>query len=115
MDDPLLVLPPELSRKSISKREVALPLGDALLAIDILASNSFHILGWEGWVKSADGRVGHGSAGHYAGGPFESLTPNDAANRTKEGIVEDAASWAAENVASMDSLHFCITAHRIRS
>lgn len=35
---------------------------EALEAIDIFETLGLHILGWEGWVKCADGRVGHGSA-----------------------------------------------------
>ena len=58
----LALIPPHLARKSISDLEIVLPMPEALEAIDFLESKDVQILGWEGWVKSMDGRVGHGSA-----------------------------------------------------
>jgi hypothetical protein len=110
MSKALSVLPAELTVKSISTREVVLPLVDALRAIEILETAGFHILGWEGWVKSTDGRVGHGSAGRYSSISLENLPPGEAANLTRQGIAEDAESWKAENVGATDALYFCITA-----
>ena len=110
MSEALSILPVELSSKSISKREVVLPLAEALRAIGILEAAGFHILGWEGWVKCADGHVGHGSAGRYASMSLDQLPLSEAAGFTRQGIVEDAASWEAENVGTTDALHFCITA-----
>jgi hypothetical protein len=110
VSEALLALPTDLRSKSISAREVVLPLPYALAAIDLLESEGFHILGWEGWVKAADGRVGHGSAGRYASASLAGLAPSEAAAFTRSGIVEDAACWEAENAGTTDALHFCITA-----
>lgn len=87
-----------------------LPLADALLAIDFLEAAGFHVLGWEGWVKTVDGRVGHGSAGRYASVSLDQLSPPEAASFTRRGITEDAARWSDENVDAAEALHFCITA-----
>ena len=110
MKEALSALPQDLSSRSISPREVVLPLPDALLAIDVLEVAGFHILGWEGWVRSSDGRVGHGSAGRYSSMSLDGLDPGEAAKFTRQGIAEDAASWEAENTGTTDALHFCITA-----
>jgi hypothetical protein len=110
MSEALSVLPQNLASKSISVREVVLPLVAALLAIDVLEALGFHILGWEGWVKSADGSVGHGSAGRYSSMSLDELNPSEAATFTRQGITEDAASWESANIGTTDVLHFCITA-----
>ena len=110
MKTALSTLPAELSSKSISDGEVVLPLAEALLAINILEAAGFQILGWEGWVKGTDGRVGHGSAGRYSSASLEKLSLGEAARVTRHGIVEDAASWNAANAGTTDLLHFCITA-----
>ncbi|WP_176155087.1 hypothetical protein [Burkholderia vietnamiensis] len=56
----LQCLPPEIALQSISPREIVLPLNAAIAAIDYCANNKIRILGWEGWIQSPDGRVGHG-------------------------------------------------------
>lgn len=110
MNEALSALPTDLSHKSISSCEVVLPLAEALRAIDLLEGADFHILGWEGWVKCADGRVGHGSAGKYSSISLHDQTPEEAARITRQGIAEDAASWESENAGTTDQLYFCITA-----
>lgn len=110
MHEAFLSLPKELSSKSLSTREVVLPLKDALRAIEILDAAGFHILGWEGWVKTVDGRVGHGNAGQYATTLPDGITSTEAVTATKNGIVEDALNWSSENVATTDTIYFCITA-----
>lgn len=113
MNEALSALPSDLSQKSISNREVVLPLADALHAIDILESAGFHILGWEGWVKCADGRVWHGSAGKYSSASLHEYTPQESARVTRRGVTEDAASWEIENAGTTDALYFCINARPV--
>ncbi|MFT0635344.1 hypothetical protein ACMFY5_24975, partial [Pseudomonas sihuiensis] len=60
--NPLDLLPVQLRERSISQSEIVLPLTQALEAIDLLESQGIQILGWEGWVKDKQGRIGHGNA-----------------------------------------------------
>jgi hypothetical protein len=58
----LALLPAVLASCSISPQEIVLPLREALEAIDVLESKAILILGWEGWIKTREGQIGHGSA-----------------------------------------------------
>ena len=62
------LLPSSLREQSISKREIVLPLLAALEAIDFFESREIQILGWEGWIKDAQGRVGHAQVPFDQGG-----------------------------------------------
>ncbi|WP_213434583.1 MULTISPECIES: hypothetical protein [Lysobacteraceae] len=101
-------IPPHLRMRSISPREIVLPLADALEAIDYLESRSALILGWEGWVKAADGRVGHGSAG-YLSTFTEHLSVAEAATDARKTIQAGALDWQEKHGGGTDALHFCIT------
>ncbi|MFL1456388.1 hypothetical protein ACJO5Y_18255 [Marinobacter sp. GN3S48] len=101
-------LPPHLAALSISEREIVLSLDAALEAVDYLECHGRQILGWEGWVKTPDGRVGHGSAPQGTVS-LEELSIAEAAAVCRATMPEDANSWAAENPTSPESLFFCIT------
>ena len=83
-------------------------MAEALAAIDLFESKGVLILGWEGWVKDKDGRVGHGSAPQGTVS-LEDLSVSEAAKLCRETIPQDAARWIAENPETTDELHFCIT------
>lgn len=51
-------IPSSLAALSISEKEIVLPMKEALEAVDYLERHGRHILGWEGWVKTPDRRVG---------------------------------------------------------
>jgi hypothetical protein len=104
----LNLLPEELASRSISPREIVLQLRDALEAIDILEKKGILILGWEGWVKGKDGRVGHGSAPQGTGS-LDALSVHEAAEVCRRTMPQDAAVWEAENEGTTDELLFCIT------
>ena len=101
-------LPLHIAEKSISEREIVLPMTEALEAVDFFESKGTLILGWEGWIKTADGRVGHGSAPQGTVS-LQDLSVVAAAQVCRETIPLDAAQWAAENPGTTDALHFCIT------
>lgn len=104
----LALLPESIASKSISKREVVLPITEALEAIDLFESKGLLILGWEGWVKTKDGRVGHGNAPQGTVS-LEELSVSAAAQLCRETIPQEAARWIDENSGTTDELHFCIT------
>ena len=102
------LLPKRLREASISQREIVLPMAEALEAVDLLESKGVQILGWEGWVKDAQGRVGHGSAPQGTGS-LQYLSVHEAAQLCRTTIPADAAQWTQDDPGSTDALHFCIT------
>ena len=102
------LLPSSLREQSVSKREIVLPLLAALETIDFFESREIQILGWEGWIKDAQGRVGHGSAPQGTVS-LEDLSVQEAIKLCRTTIVSEAAQWEEDNQGSTDVLHFCIT------
>ncbi|HDR8961110.1 hypothetical protein [Burkholderia vietnamiensis] len=104
----LQCLPPEIALQSISRREIVLPLNAAIAAIDYCANNKIRILGWEGWIQSPDGRVGHGNAPQGTTS-LEDLSIPEAADFCRRTIAAAALEWTENNLGTTDRLHFCIT------
>ncbi|WP_156443542.1 hypothetical protein [Burkholderia sp. MSMB1835] len=104
----LKMLPPEIARHSISHREIVLPFDAAIAAVDWCAINQIPILGWEGWIRSADGRVGHGNAPQGTTS-LEGLSVRDAADFCRRTICAAALDWTKMHPETTDRLHFCIT------
>jgi hypothetical protein len=104
----LNLLPEELASRSISPREIVLPLRDALEAIDILEKKGILILGWEGWVKGRDGRVGHVSVPQGTVS-LDALSVHEAAEVCRRTMLQDTAMWEAGHKGTTDELLFCIT------
>jgi hypothetical protein len=103
------LLPDRFRQRSISSRELVLPVPDALEAIDLLEAKGVSILGWEGWVKDPQGRVGHWSAPQGTVS-LEKLSPHEAAELCRKTIRLDAKRWVSENPTTDETLHICITA-----
>ena len=101
------LLPERLRVKSVSSREIVLPLPEALAALDWLEARGARVLGWEGWVKTSEGHVGHGSAPH--GWSTDNLTNAEALQLCRTTIPAAAAEWTLENPETTDLVHFCIT------
>lgn len=102
------LLPNKLASQSISKLEIVLPLAAALEAVAILEAKQIKILGWEGWVKTPEGRVGHGNAPRGTAG-LEFYSVNEAADLCRRTMEVDAARWNSDNTETKDKLYFCIT------
>jgi len=99
----LELLPSKLQNKSISSKEIVLPLEAAMEAINYLEAQNYLILGWEGWVKTPDGSATQGTVS------LEDLSVQKAAKVCRETILEDSKCWATESKESHEQLHFCIT------
>lgn len=102
------LLPLSLRELSISDKEIVLPLQAALEAINFFESQQIKILGWEGWVKDAQGRVGHGSAPQGTVS-LDHLPLKEAINLCRSTIVSESAQWEVDNKGTDDVLHFCLT------
>jgi len=103
------LLPEHLREQSISPREIVLPLSAALEAIDLLEAAGVFILGWEGWVKTVDGRHGHGTAPQGWSADPKNHSVHEAAELCRNTIPDDAARWALDYPGTTDQLHICIT------
>ena len=104
----LKLLSPEIAQQSISQREIVLPLNAAIEAVDYCALNQIHILGWEGWLQTQDGRVGHGNAPQGTVS-LEGLSITDAAEFCRNTIRAAALEWSENHPEATDRLYFCIT------
>jgi hypothetical protein len=105
---PLTLLPEKIAKKSISRKEVVLPMDEALAAIGIFESKGIRVLGWEGWVQTAEGQVGHGNAPQGTSN-LSSFNVEAAAEICKRTITTDALLWRQQNPEATESLYFCIT------
>jgi len=101
-------LPENISKHSISKNEIVLPLSQALLAIDHFESCGVLVLGWEGWVKDIEGRIGHASAPQGTTS-LENYSVNEAAEFCRKTMLKDSELWHKQNSGSTDALYFCVT------
>ncbi|KVH41618.1 hypothetical protein WJ39_05015 [Burkholderia diffusa] len=104
----LQVLPRELARQSISQQEIVLPLDAVIAAIDYCANHGIRILGWEGWIQSSDGRVGHGNAPQGTTN-LAHLTMVEAADFCRRTIRAAATAWSESCPGTTDRLYFCVT------
>lgn len=104
----LELLPKQIAEKSISEKEIVLPNSEALQAIDIFEAKGVFILGWEGWIKTIEGHVGHGNAPQGTLS-LENLTIEEAAKFCRETIMLETELWQSSNPATTNQLHFCIT------
>ena len=59
MDTDLEFLPADLRAQSLSMREIVLPYDAVLRAIAMLRLKQIAPLGWEGWLRTPDGHIGH--------------------------------------------------------
>ena len=110
--NPLDLLPSRIAQKSISSQEVALPIAEALEAIDVFEAKGLLILGWEGWVKDQDGRVGHGSAPQGTTS-LDRLSVAQAAQFCRDTIQVEAEKWHLAFPATTNLLYFCITVNDV--
>jgi hypothetical protein len=126
MADAMFLLPEDLRRKSLSRREIVLVYEDALEALDILELAGWAVLGWEPWLKLPEGSHMH----PIMGGDFQRATLETwttyvqrAAQLCRQVMKEEQHNWAQgtflpqddpmtaywqEKLPSMQ-LHFCLT------
>jgi hypothetical protein len=97
----------ELQALSASRDELVLPLDLALEAVTLLATGGYALLGWEGWLRDATGRVGHSE--HQGFAPPDDMPPAQAADEMRRTIEAAAAEFAARPERRDAALLFCIT------
>jgi hypothetical protein len=110
----LTLLPKEMQERSLSDREIVLDYEDALQALDIIVDAKWAFLGWEGWAKYPDGKVGHcdyqgtTSIKKEKGQSWEEYI-HDGYTVVKKTMQEDYVDWVKSEKAKEYELYFCIT------
>src|SRR5688572_14334894 len=108
-------LPSDLMQSSLSDRELVLRLPEALAALKALAAGNLPVLGWEGWIRYPDGRVGH-SRQHQGSVSLDrdpGETMPDYVQRSvgfaRTTIIAAQDAWDQEPEVPGGQLYFCIT------
>ena len=108
LPEELELLPRELALQSASPSEVVLPYLQAIEALKVYAGARKRVLGWEGWIRTPDGTVGH--ANPPMGTADLSKLDVQSAMATCRRTIDDAHSAWSASVSSHDAeLLFCIT------
>ena len=108
LPDDLDALPRELALQSASPNEIVLPFEAAIEAIDRLDAAHYRLLGWEGWIRTAEGHVGHGDAPPGTG-DLTTFSPREASRISQDTIREANTRWSGSRMHPGAELLFCIT------
>lgn len=97
----------DLQRLSASQSELVLPYPHAMNALELLEAAGGSLLGWEGWLRYPDGRLGHSLL--HQGADTSGLDPSEAYRMARNTIC--LSQKEHESQASMAGVHllFCIT------
>ncbi len=104
----LQLVPRELALQSASPSEVVLPYREAMEALNIFALARRRVLGWEGWIRTPDGEVGHGDAA-MGSGDLSTLDDQQAMATCRRTINGAHAAWSGSTAFPGAELLFCIT------
>jgi len=100
-------IPDRIASKSISGTELVLSLKDAFVALNWFEKNAVQITGWEGWTRTPDGRVGHGSAPQGTV-DLSKYSPAEAADICRASLLDATEAWNATQRNSEYELFFCL-------
>ena len=103
----LAALPPELSKQSLSRAVIILPLDGALQAIEILTQRGRRLENWEGWVRLRDG--GRAKSLSHSGSFALSRDPKRAAETAQASMRKAKASWERNPEYRGGELYFGLT------
>ena len=98
-------LPIELAARSLSPDELVLSADDAMDALVHFAESGVHVLGWEAWIRYADGTVGHPPT--VIGSVDLSADP-DPIGFCRDTIREEKARWDEDEHPDGREMYFCI-------
>ncbi|MFK7855742.1 MAG: hypothetical protein AB8B79_16580 [Granulosicoccus sp.] len=98
----------DIKSRSESPDELVLSYTDAMELLDIFGQNGVQVLGWEGWIKYSDGRLGHSSK-HQGTVDLGNLPIQSAIAIAKLAIMQSNGEWELHPEAENASLFFCLT------
>ncbi len=85
-----------------------MPFAESLEALDAIESGGGRMLGWEGWLRRADGSLGH-SANHQGTVDLATAARSAAFALCRESIVEANREYCRAPEVDGAELLFCIT------
>ena len=85
-----------------------MPLSESLEALDVLEKSEGRLLGWEGWLRRADGSLGHSST-HQGTVDLAGMPRESAFALCRTTIVEANREHARAPEIDGAELLFCIT------
>ena len=98
----------DIKERSLSDSEMVVEYTDAMELLEIYKNNSIKVLGWEGWLKHANGALGHSLK--YQGTVDLSSMPLDSAIALcKQTIMQAHTEWQEIPEDENADLYFCIT------
>lgn len=97
----------DLKRISISERELVFSYAHAIEVLGLLESQAVPLLGWEGWLRFPDGRLGHSSK--HQGTDTLGLDSVDAYRWAKDTICASQQEHECLPEVPDTELLFCIT------
>jgi hypothetical protein len=112
--DEMNFVPERILKLSLSENELVLPFHEAQEAIEILEKEGFIILCWEGWLRYADGAVGHSLT--YQGTREIQRRPDEAwadfTARARQSFARSASESQQKFIAKPENpgaeLYFCL-------
>jgi hypothetical protein len=102
------LLPDYLVSASASKDEFVVPFAESLEAMDALEKGGGRLLGWEGWLRRADGSLGH-SSNHQGTVDLARMSRESAFALCRKTIIEAHSEHARVPEVDGGELLFCIT------
>jgi hypothetical protein len=104
----IALLPAHLLQASAKSDELVLPYGMAQEALDALEAGGVQILGWEGWLRYADGRVGHSGSGQGTV-DLSGMRSKDAYMLCRNTMAEANSEHERKPEREKTELLFCLT------
>lgn len=98
----------EIINRSAVEDEIVVGYADAMELLRILRGKTARVLGWEGWVKYADGSLGH-SQEHQGTVDLSSMSRESAIMLSESTITLANKEWQDNPEISNAELLFCIT------
>ena len=102
----LSLLPNDIAEKSLSKKEIVLPIDEAERAVEHLVSTGHRLESWEGWVQFNDG--GRTKSLRHPGAFVLPSDPARAASVTLEGMRKAQEIWNRAPEYPGAKLFYCI-------
>ncbi|EAR07351.1 hypothetical protein [Reinekea blandensis] len=98
----------EIKERSVSENELVVGYTDAMELLYILEQSGTQVLGWEGWIKYKDGRLGH-SQKHQGTVDLSDMKNNFAIALVKSTIMQAKVEWDEKPEVNGATLLYCIT------
>ena len=98
----------DIKHRSSSDDELVVGYTDAMELLFIFEKNKTKVLGWEGWIKYPDGRLGH-SKWHQGTDDLSSLPQSSSIALSKSTIMQSYTEWLEKPEIVGAELLFCIT------